>query len=186
MFCLLTSWWMVVVLVLVVSCCGCGCGSCVFFFVAVFVIFAVTVLPTSLCFGSLFFQITDELVGQCMLLYTRVIAHQDQKWQAAVRMRKVKHHPGREAESYGLEVGQIFPVFHIYLTQMSLPLLYQESVSLFFCSSRGYSNSWIIDVHELWKRRLLFRSLFAKTKRCIEGNCFTLGPCDMKGVHNNC
>jgi len=133
-------WLLVVVVVVVVL---------AFFFVAVFVIFAVTVLPTSLCFGSLFFQITDELVGQCMLLYTRVIAHQDQKWQAAVRMRKVKHHPGREAESYGLEVGQIFPVFHIYLTQMSLPLLYQESVSLFFCSSRGYSNSWIIDVHEL-------------------------------------
>ena len=119
--------WLLVVVVVVLA---------FVFFVAVVVIFAVTVLPTGLCFGSLFFlQMTDELVGQCMLLYTRVIAHQDQKWQAAVRMRKVKHHPGREAESYGLEVGQIFPVFHvciyIYLTQMSLPLLYQESVSLF-------------------------------------------------------
>ena len=108
-----------------------------FFFVAVVVIFAVTVLPTSLCFGSLFFQITDALVGQCMLLYTRVIAHQDQKWQAAVRMRKVKHHPGREAESYGLEVGQIFPVFsYISDADVSAPALSRVCCFVFLLQQR--------------------------------------------------
>ena len=126
-------------------------------------------------FGWIFSRLphflADELAGQRMLLWTRVLrvieVHQDRKWQVTLQMN-ANHHPGRKCLKELLVVSSDFSRLSFYDWQLHCCCIHKERKQQDIDDQESWNGCWCCHVcleHMDW-------CVFLSRKLC-----------DMKDVH---
>ena len=122
-------------------------------------------------FSQILDLIVDELAGQRMLLWTRVLrvieVHQHQKWQVTLQMT-VNHHPGQTCLNELLVVSSVF--FSLGFVLTAALLLHSEA-------EEATRHLWSRVIHCL----LTFSCVFGTNG--LMWICWTRSLCNMKDVH---